>query len=260
MVRMIQIESFTLLNSKMLLTVRLTCLRNRGELAEGWYDPLTLEKARLNALHIEPRPTTVPRELPNTVDHNSEEDEYGPALPNPTPAGMLPGDLNPMTHGPAQPHLQDLQVKREMAVEEAAETRRNDFESMRNERRAHRVVQKERLEELAPRAEAGTRERQLEKKREKADSHRTFAASAHDNADVEVKDADLMGDGGGIDDLKRMKQAEERKRSEREIRREETQAARRAETEERVKVMREKENKTMSMLQELARARFGNGM
>jgi hypothetical protein len=237
-------------------TLRLTCARNRGELAEGWYDPQTLEKARSNPPLKEPLGRSNSRDSPDYGNANSEEDEYGPALPG----GSLPGTLSERfaaKNGPLQPKLQDLQVRRELAAEDAAEAHRVGFESVRDERRADRRIQKERLDDIAPRAEAGTRERQLEKKREKADSHRAFAASAHDNADVEVKDSDLMGDGGGIDDMKRMKRVEERKRSEREMRREENTAARRAETEERVQVMREKEKKTMSMLKELARARFG---
>jgi hypothetical protein len=239
-------------------TLRLTCVRNYGELAEGWYDPQTLERARSNPLHENPLGRSNPRSSPDYGNINSEEEEYGPALPGGGLTGP-PSEGFAAKHGPSQPQLQDLQVRRELAAEDAAEARRAGFDSIRDERRADRRVQKERLDDIAPRAEAGTRERQLEKKREKANSHRAFAASTHDNADVEVKDSDLMGDGGGIDDLKRMKRVEERKRSEREIRREENMAARRAETEERVQVMRDKEKKTMSMLQELARARFGGG-
>ncbi len=232
-------------------------MRNRGELAEGWYDPKTLEKARSDPPYQAPTGRSNPRNSPDYGDTDSESDGYGPTLPSSALTSTFPPG-SAAKHGPPRPHLQDLQCKREMAIEDAAEARRMDLDSVRNERRAERLVQKERLDEIAPRAEAGTRERHIEKKREKADSNRAFAASAHDNADLEVKDSDLMGDGAGIDDLKKMKQVEERKRSEREIRREENLAARRAETEERVQVMREKEKKTMSMLKELAKARFGS--
>ncbi len=54
-----------------------------------------------------------------------------------------------------------------------------------------------------------------------------------------------------------MKQVEERRRSEREMRREEHPAARKAERDERVQAMREKEDKTLNMLKDLAKARFG---
>lgn len=237
-------------------TLTLTCVRNRGELAEGWYDSQTLEKVRLNAAIEEPLSRSKPRRSPDYGNVHSEDDEYGPVLPSGALTEDRPESSGPRS-GPSLPHVQDLQYKREIAAEDAADARRTRIESARNERRAERNVQKERLDEIAPRAEAGTRERQLEKKREKADSNHAFAASAHDNAGLEVKDSDLMGDGGGIDELKKMKQVQERKRSEREVRREENLASRRAATEERVKAMQEKEQKTMFMLKELARARFG---
>ena len=233
-------------------------MRNRGELAEGWYDPKTLEKAQSNTLQEEEHRHVIPRTSPKYGGNSSDEDDFGPAAPSRGPNNATQRSYD-YKQGPARASIQDLQVKRELAAEEAEETRKRGIESIRDERRADGRVQKERLDEIAPRAEAGTRERQLEKKREKADSNRTFAASAHDNTDTEVKDSDLMGDGGGIDDLKRMKQVEERKRSEREMRRKENLAARRAEREERVQTMRKKEEKTMNMLKELARARFGGG-
>lgn len=247
--------------------MRLTCVRNRGELADGWYDPKTLEKARSDGLYEGPPRISLPQasSVPgnNDIDDDGENDDddddgYGPAPPS-SALRCTSAQGSTSKSGPSHPNLQDLQVKREAAAELAEEERRRNAESMRHERSADRRVQKERLDEIAPRAEAGSRARQLEKKREKADSNRAFAASAHDSADVEVKDSDLMGDAGGIDELKQIKQVEERKRSERELRREETLAARRAEREGRAQAMREKEDKTVSMLKELARARFGGG-
>lgn len=248
----------TLLDPTLVSIMRLTCVRNRGELAEGWYDPQMLEKARSHPISENTARNSNSRASPTYDNVNSEDDEYGPALPSNALQNMTT-ETNARKHGPSSAKMQDLQVQRELAREAAEEAHRVRVEAIRVERRVERHIQKERLEEIAPRAEAGTRERQLEKKREKADSNRSFAAAAHDNADVEVKDSDLMGDGGGLDELKRMKQTEERKRSEREMRREENQAAKRAETEERLQAMREKEAKTMSMLKELARARFGGG-
>ena len=233
-------------------------MRNRGELAEGWYDPNMLEKARSNPLPDDPSKTFNARNSPKHGNSDSEGDEFGPAPPS--NALTEPSHQHPTAkQGPSRPSLQDLQVKRELAAEAEAEARKVSVKSVFDEHRVSRRVQKERLDEIAPPAEAGTRERQLERKREKADSNHSFAAAAHDNIDVEVKDSDVMGDGDGIDDLKRMKQVEERKRSERETRREENQAAKRAETEERIQAMREKEAKTINMLKELARARFGHG-
>ena len=78
--------------------------------------------------------------------------------------------------------------------------------------------------------------------------------------DVEVGDAELMGGGGdgeGVGGLKARKKDMERKKNEREIQREEILRARRAATEERMAKVRAKEEKTVGMLRELARARFG---
>jgi hypothetical protein len=240
--------------------MRLTCVRNRGELAEGWYEPKMLEKARSNPAPEEPPKNFNPRASPRYGNTDSEEDDdYGPELPKGNQMNTTP-QANAIKHGPSIANMQDLQVKREMESEVTEKARQRSSEAIRHERRADRNLQKERLDEIAPRAPAGTRERQLEKKREAADSNRSFAAAAHDNTEADVKDSDLMGDdGGGIEDLKRMKRVEERKRSEREVRREENQAAKRAETEERVKAMREREEKTMGLLREIARARFGGG-
>ena len=129
----------------------------------------------------------------------------------------------------------------------------------RNHRKAAMEQEKSRLEELVPRAEAGTKERMLEKKREKSDANRAFAAAKLDAGDVaEVPESDLLGDeDGGIEGLKRQKRDMERKKNEREIRREEVMRAREVERVERVKRYREKEETTMKALVELARARFG---
>lgn len=102
----------------------------------------------------------------------------------------------------------------------------------------------------------------LEKKREKADSHRAFAAAKTDTGGVEdVPEADLFGGdedgGGGIEGFKRQKRELERKKNEREIRREELLRARQAEREQRVQEYKAKEEKTMSGLVALARARYG---
>ena len=80
--------------------------------------------------------------------------------------------------------------------------------------------------------------------------NREFAA-ARGGGDgvVEVAESDLMGAGGGVDDVKRMRKEEERKKNEREIRREEILRARAAEREERMAAVRAKESKTMEMLQ-----------
>jgi len=123
----------------------------------------------------------------------------------------------------------------------------------------NRKQEKERLEELAPRAEAGSKERMLEKKKEKAAENRAFASAKTDTGGVvEVPEAELLGDDdGGIEGFKKQKREMERKKNEREIRKEEVLRARAEEREERVKQYKAKEEATMKGLIELAKARFG---
>ena len=132
-------------------------------------------------------------------------------------------------------------------------------ENLHNTRRQDRKQQKERLDELVPRAEAGTKDRLLEKKREKADSNRAFAAGKTEaNGVEEVPESDLLGDGeGGIEGFKRRRAELERKKNDRELRKEEMLRARAAEREERVRAYRKKEENTMKGLVALAKARFG---
>lgn len=98
----------------------------------------------------------------------------------------------------------------------------------------------------------------LEKKREKADDNRAFAMAKTEAGGVEdVPEADLLGDDGGMEGFKTQKKEMERKKNEREIRREEILRARQVEREQRVKDYKAKEEKTMSGLVALARARYG---
>lgn len=130
---------------------------------------------------------------------------------------------------------------------------------LHQERLQDRKKQKEHIDELAPRAEAGTKDRMLEKKREKADNNRAFALAKTDTGGfADVPDADLLGgDDRGIEGFKKQKREMDRKKNEREIRREEILKARQEEREQRVQVYRAKEEKTMSGLVALAKARFG---
>jgi hypothetical protein len=118
-----------------------------------------------------------------------------------------------------------------------------------------RKEQKAALDELVPRAEAGTRERQLEKKKEVNEKMKSFREKSPGAA--EVPDAELMGGGDGIDGYKKQKQEFERKKNERELRKEEILRARMAEREERLQEYRQKEEGTMAMLKALAKQRFG---
>lgn len=131
-------------------------------------------------------------------------------------------------------------------------SRRDDI---RYERKLERKSQKEALDELVPRAEAGTRERQLEKKAEVNAKMRSFRERSPGAA--EVPDADLMGGGDGISDTKKQKHEFERKKNDRELRKEEILRAKAAEREERLSVYREKEEGTMDFLKQLAKQRFG---
>ncbi|ETN37596.1 uncharacterized protein HMPREF1541_07218 [Cyphellophora europaea CBS 101466] len=243
---------------------------NRGELAEGWYDPATLNKAidaeqSTSRRQTPPSASTARRASPvrstEAVEENDDEDDFGPSLPTYT----VPARLSVLPHhatrapGPSIPTTSDLVATREAAIEAAAAARASKASLLREERKAERALQAQRLEELAPRAAAGSRERQLEKRREVAASNNAFAQSAHDAGDVEVREADVMGDTDSLGELKRMKKEHERKKNERELRREEMLRARRAEREERLAIVRQKEEKTIGMLQELARARFGGG-
>ena len=80
---------------------------------------------------------------------------------------------------------------------------------------------------------------------------------------ADVPEADLLGDGaegdeeGGIAGLQKQKREMERKKNEREIRREEMMRARQAEREQRLREYKAREEKTMSGLIALAKAKFG---
>ena len=200
---------------------------------------------------------TSDRPLAASPRPDSDEDEFGPALPKSQITLVSDFFTRKKGPGPTVPTTSDVVAHREQLSEDAALHRQREQEALRDERRLDRKTQHSHLDDIAPRAEAGTKERQLEKKREANASNRSFAASAHDAGDVELPDADVLGGNDSIDDLKRMKQQQERKKNEREIRREEIMRARRAEREEKLKGLREKEGRTMEMLKEIAQERFG---
>ncbi|MCJ1453247.1 hypothetical protein MMC28_003593 [Mycoblastus sanguinarius] len=231
---------------------------NRGMLAEGWYDPATLQKAQAsvasNVDRAEPqyRRRGSPSYGPAVGIYNSsDEDLVGPTLPGGDVIARRAGKRP----GPAIPNLQDLELRKELGQENTALQRQD----LRDHRRLDRKQQKEQLEELVPRAEAGTKDRMLEKKREKADSNRAFASAKTETGGVEeVPESDLLGDeDGGVEGFKKQKRETERKKNERELRREEIMRARAEEREERFREYKAREEKTMSGLVALARARFG---
>lgn len=228
---------------------------NRKELAEGWYDPETftrisaenpvVPRASRASVHQEEREQPVKNAIDN--DNNSEDeeddDDYGPTLP---------GSDRTRRSGPGIPTLQDLSLRTELNEED----RQASIADLRNARKADRTVQKERLDDLVPRAEAGTRERMLEKKAEVADKMRSFRDKSPGTMEV-ADEKELMGGGDSLDEYKKAKEREQRRKTDREIRREEIDRAKREEMEERKRAWQEREEGTVSMLRELARQRFG---
>jgi hypothetical protein len=97
----------------------LTFVRNRGELAEGWYDPATLQKATESGVRDIP-PTRDPNGRRESPDYgnasrgkaqeveSSDDDDIGPALPNDEGRSLSRGDRS----GPAIPSMQDLEMQR----------------------------------------------------------------------------------------------------------------------------------------------------
>lgn len=246
---------------------------NRGALAEGWYDPEMFERvanevperddaplarnARSDAETDEAR-DDVPELLSrgqrysnNEVDDdddddNDDDDDYGPPPP-PDPNNTR----STSRKGPGIPSLADLALKREAEADANAAR----LSELRLARKADRAQQKDALDELVPRAEAGTRERKLEKKAAVNDKMRSFREKG--DAMVEVEDGELMGGGDGVAEFKRAVASQQRKKTERELRREEEARARREEREEKLKEWKAREEEKMKGLKELAKARFG---
>ncbi|UNI22631.1 hypothetical protein JDV02_008500 [Purpureocillium takamizusanense] len=239
---------------------------NRGELAEGWYDPDMF--TRIAALgpvrgpasaEVEEPAAHAQRRIPteemddyrddsrgtrSAGDADEDGEDYGPTLPL--------ADARRRA-GAQVPSLQDLSLRNEMIEE----SRAADRESLRAARKADRALQKERLEDLAPRAEPGTRERRLEKRREVNDKMRQFRDKSPDGGGGAENEQEVMGGGDSLDEYKRAKEREQKRKSERQIRREEMERARREEMEARRRAWQEREDGTVSMLRELAKQRFG---
>jgi hypothetical protein len=232
---------------------------NRGELAEGWYDPETFQRVTKRAEEmglvrvprkeegeeasrdVEDR-DEVMRVERRAGDEDEDEDDYGP---------VLPGTGSGKASGPGIPSRQDLALRDEQRQEDRA----TSIADLRHARALDRTIQKERLEDLTPRAPAGTRERQLEKKALLNEKLKSFREPSPGG---EVPDAEMMGGGGDeLEEYKREKQKEQRKKSEREVRREEIERVRREEVEERRRRWKEKEEGTVEGLKELVRQRFG---
>ncbi|PYI20558.1 hypothetical protein BO99DRAFT_481072 [Aspergillus violaceofuscus CBS 115571] len=250
---------------------------NHGELAEGWYDPAMLERARSNLDDAPPPPSHPPaagpqsssvtahnqqierhseRDRHNTDDddnnenNDNEEDDYGPTLPQPDKS----------LSGPTIPTIQDLELRKEQAREDALAARQDSQSQYRSEVRAHRAEVRHMQEEVAPRAEPGTHERRMEKRQEAAQANRAFAEARRGGSPgaAAVPDEDLLGSGENeLEAMKKSREREQRKKNERELRREEIMRARAAEREERLQKYRAKEEETIGWLKTLAKQRFG---
>lgn len=120
------------------------------------------------------------------------------------------------------------------------------------ERKAARRLEKERLEELVPRAEPGTKERRLEKKAEVAAAHRAFREKS---PEATIPERDLMGG----DDIKAELLRQKRIDAERQARRDEAYRLRETEKMQRRKELEKREDGTMEMLKRLAQERYGAG-
>ncbi|KAL8716311.1 MAG: hypothetical protein Q9220_000216 [cf. Caloplaca sp. 1 TL-2023] len=234
---------------------RLTSVRNRGEIAEGWYDPSTLLKAQASTAKTNLDTPQPPSDRPpadlDTKSGDDDDDAYGPALPTNPSATARHGKQS----GPSIPNFQDLALQRESALE----SRQQSLSDLRHARKIDRSAQAAALEDLVPRAPAGTKDRQLERRADVRLANNQFASAKSDNTFADVPEADVMGedDGGGIEGYKKQRREEERKKNEKELRREEVLRARRAEREERVQAYKEKEARAMEGLVALAKARFG---
>lgn len=105
---------------------RLTFMRNRGALSEGWYDATTKKKADAvtkapRSPSPEPEPPTTRRRgspdygaiAPAVAAEEESDDEFGPALPSQTTVGQLatgPRGFEKRV-GPAIPNVQDLEYR-----------------------------------------------------------------------------------------------------------------------------------------------------
>jgi hypothetical protein len=247
--------SHTLFSQDMIDVQFLTRVRNRGDLARSWYDPSMLKTAQetIQSFHKEAagrRPGASPKySLRTDTEQRSDDDDFGPAPP-PSGAMRHPG------HGPTIPRLDDIVYRNEVRQEDRVRDQASYMDDIRFERKADRKAQKDRLEELVPRADPGSRERQLEKKRETTTTLKDFR-DAKEGGDVEVGEADLMGE-DGLEGYKTKKKVEERRKNERELRREEIMQAKAAEREEKVAERRAKEEQTMVYLRAIAKERFGS--
>lgn len=270
---------------------------NRAELAEGWYDPEMFERVVREApartrsdlhegktreegsddrrntgdtqrwrdtmspgserdgqedVHADSKDGDKDKDKDEGGDDDDDDDDEDDYIP-PLPPGQSASNPGTSRHGPGIPTTGDLALQREAAAEE----HESRIAGLRLARKADRAQQKERLDELVPRAEAGTRERKLEKKALVNDKMRAFRDRGGGDAMEEVGEGDLMGGGDSLDEYRKAAKEQQRKKTDRELRREAEARAKAEEREERLREWREREEEKLRGLKELARARFG---
>lgn len=147
----------------------------------------------------------------------------------------------------------------ESAIEDSISARKTARKEHRADVHAHKSARRDLEDEVAPRAEPGTHERRLERRRDNAAANRSFAETRRGGSPMDAApEEELMGSGeNDLQTIKRTQEKEERKKNEREIKREEILRARTVEREERVQRYRQKEDETIGWLKALAKQRFG---
>ncbi|KAK4677023.1 hypothetical protein QC764_408940 [Podospora pseudoanserina] len=229
---------------------------NRGELSEEWYNHPSLPppSSKIHTPSFSPAPS-IPELNPGTNksddddgddDDDDDDDEYIPPLPTQNQAQQHG------RHGPAIPTRDDLTHRDELLETE----RGRSLDDHRYERKTFRKFHREQLDELVPKADPGSRERKLERKREVTEKLKGFGQDKEQGVE-EVNEGDLMGGDDAIEELKRMKKLREERQNQRQSRREEEEMLRRQEREERVRGYKEREERVMEGLRGLVRERFG---
>ncbi|KAH6860284.1 hypothetical protein B0T12DRAFT_410088, partial [Alternaria alternata] len=145
-------------------------------------------------------PSYTPRE---EATSDQSDDDFGPAPPT--------NFQRHQGHGPTIPKLDDLTYRNELRAEDREKGQMDYVDDIRHARKNDRKSQKEALEDLVPRADPGSRERQLEKKRETTSTLNSFR-EAKEAGELEVPESDLMGD-DGIDMYKKKKKEQERQKN-----------------------------------------------
>jgi hypothetical protein len=200
--------------------------RNEGELSSKYYDP-ELNRSH----HSHEKHSTSPD---TRRDSTTKKDTVYPSRSSPVV-------------GPTLPSAQDLQLHHESLAEQREAAHERD----RLDRKASRRLEKERLNELIPRADPGTREAKLQKKAEMNAANRAFREKS---PEVTVSDATLMGGDDIVNELLREK-AREREREDRARERDRVKEMERL---KRRSELEKREDSTMEMLKKMAAERWGN--